>query len=459
VAKKPWGGRFTQDTNELTEEFTASISFDKRLYRYDIKGSMAYCKALAKAGIVSQNEKEKIIQALKEIEQEIEQGVFPFSTHLEDIHMHIEEKLITKIGETGGKLHTGRSRNDQIALDVRLYLKEEMGSIIDLLKGLQTSVVGVADKHMDVIMPGYTHLRKAQPVLFSHHLMAYYEMFNRDRRRLANTLRGMDCLPLGSGALAGTPYPIDLKYLAELLGFAEISQNSLDAVSDRDFVAEFLFCCSLLMMHLSRLCEELIVWSAPEFGFLRLPQAFCTGSSIMPQKANPDVLELIRAKTGRVYGALITVLTVLKGLPLAYNRDLQEDKEPLFDTVDTVKGSLQIMASLIENVEVDKEEMQKAASKGYTNATDLADYLTKKGLPFREAHQITGKAVQHAEERGVTLDDLTLDELRSFSPTIGEDVFDYIRIEGSVDHRQGTGGTARRRVAQQIKKAQKELSR
>jgi argininosuccinate lyase len=458
MAKKPWGGRFTQDTNELTEEFTASISFDKRLYRYDIKGSMAYCEVLAKAGIISHNEKEKIIRALKEIEQEIEKGAFPFSAHLEDIHMHIEQRLQEKIGETGGKLHTGRSRNDQIALDVRLYLKEEVISIFELLTGLQISLVGVADTHMDVIMPGYTHLRKAQPILLSHHVMAYYEMFKRDRERLTNALSSMDILPLGSGALAGTPYPIDREHLAQLLGFAAISQNSLDAVSDRDFVAEFLSCCSLLMMHLSRLCEELIVWSSPEFGFLRLPQAFCTGSSIMPQKANPDVLELIRAKTGRVYGALITVLTVLKGIPLAYNRDLQEDKEPLFDTVDTVKGSLQIMASLLANVEVHKEEMLKAAAEEYTNATDLADYLAKKGLPFREAHQITGKVVQYAEEKGVPLDDLALDELRSFSPIFGEDVFDYIRIEGSVDHRQGIGGTARRRVAQQIKKAQKELS-
>jgi argininosuccinate lyase len=459
MAKKPWGGRFTQDTNELTEEFTASISFDKRLYRHDIKGSMAYCEVLEKAGIITQNEKEKIIQALKEIEQEIEKGAFPFAAHLEDIHMHIEEKLIAKIGETGGKLHTGRSRNDQIALDVRLYLKEEVASIIDLLKGLQTSLVGQAAKHKDVIMPGYTHLRKAQPILFSHHVMAYYEMFKRDRERLNNALKSMDCLPLGSGALAGIPYPIDREYLAELLGFAAISQNSLDAVSDRDFVAESLFCCSLLMMHLSRLCEEFIVWSAPEFGFLRMPQAFCTGSSIMPQKANPDVLELIRAKTGRVYGALITVLTVLKGLPLAYNRDLQEDKEPLFDTVDTVKGSLEIMASLIEDIEVEQERMREAASEGYTNATDLADYLTKKGLPFREAHQITGKAVQYAEEKGVPLDALALEELRSISPAIEEDVFDYIRIEATVDHRQSIGGTARQRVAQQIKKAQKELSR
>lgn len=457
MAKKPWGGRFTQETDELTEEFTASISFDKRLYRYDIRGSMAHCEALAKAGIISANEKGTILKALKEIEGEIENGKFPFSTQREDIHMHIEQRLLEKIGETGGKLHTGRSRNDQVALDLRLYLKEEATGVIDLLKGLQASLVGVADKHVDVIMPGYTHLRKAQPILFAHHVLAYYEMFKRDRERLSDALERIDCLPLGSGALAGTPYPIDREEVARQLGFAAISQNSIDAVSDRDFVAEFLFCCALLMMHLSRLCEELIMWSAPEFGFMRLPQAFCTGSSIMPQKANPDVLELIRAKTGRVYGALVTLLTVLKALPLAYNRDLQEDKEPLFDTVDTVKSSLQIMASLIEKFEVNSERMREAASEEYTNATDLADYLVMKGIPFREAHQNTGKAVQYAEKKGIKLDDLTLDEFRTFSPTIGEDVFDYIRIEGSVDRRQSIGGTARQRVAQQIKKAKKEL--
>lgn len=457
MAKKPWGGRFTQETDELTEEFTASISFDKRLYRYDIRGSMAHCEALAKAGIISANEKGTILKALKEIEGEIENGKFPFSTQREDIHMHIEQRLLEKIGETGGKLHTGRSRNDQVALDLRLYLKEEATGVIDLLKGLQASLVGVADKHVDVIMPGYTHLRKAQPILFAHHVLAYYEMFKRDRERLSDALERIDCLPLGSGALAGTPYPIDREEVARQLGFAAISQNSIDAVSDRDFVAEFLFCCALLMMHLSRLCEELIMWSAPEFGFMRLPQAFCTGSSIMPQKANPDVLELIRGKTGRVYGALVTLLTVLKALPLAYNRDLQEDKEPLFDTVDTVKSSLQIMASLIEKFEVNSERMREAASEEYTNATDLADYLVMKGIPFREAHQNTGKAVQYAEKKGIKLDDLTLDEFRTFSPTIGEDVFDYIRIEGSVDRRQSIGGTARQRVAQQIKKAKKEL--
>jgi argininosuccinate lyase len=459
MAKKPWGGRFPEETNELTEGFTASISFDKRLYRYDIKGSMAHAEALAKARVISQDEKERILQGLHEIEGEIEAGDFPFSIQREDIHMHIEQRLQEKIGEAGGKLHTGRSRNDQIALDVRLYLKDEVASIIDFVKGLQASVVEAAGKHGDAIMPGYTHLRKAQPVLFSHHLMAYYEMLKRDRERLADALRRIDCLPLGSGALAGTPYPIDREYLADRLGLAGISQNSIDAVADRDFVAEALFCFALLMMHMSRLCEELILWSAPEFEFVRIPQTFCTGSSIMPQKANPDVLELVRGKTGRVYGALMTVLTILKALPLAYNRDLQEDKEPLFDACDTVKRSLQIMAVLVANIEVNKERMRKAAAEDYTNATDLADYLTRQGIPFREAHEVTGKIVLHAEQKGKALDALSLDELRSFSPAINEDVFAYIRIEASVDRRQGVGGTARQQVAEQIKKAREELSR
>jgi argininosuccinate lyase len=458
VSKKPWGGRFSHETEELAEKFTASITFDKRLYRYDIRGSIAYCEALAKAQIIPQHEKEKIIQALKEIEQEIEEGKFPFSAQLEDIHMHIEERLVEKIGDIGGKLHTGRSRNDQIALDIRLYVKDEVADILNLITALQTSLVAMADKHIAVIMPGYTHLRKAQPILFSHHIMAYYEMFKRDRERLVDALKRIDCLPLGSGALAGTPYPIDREYLSERLGFAAISQNSIDAVSDRDFVVEFLAHCALLMMHLSRLCEELIIWSSPEFGFLRLPQDFCTGSSIMPQKANPDVLELIRAKTGRVYGSLVTVLTILKALPLAYNKDLQEDKEPLFDTIDTVKNALEITTLFLTKTKANEEAMGKAASEEYTNATDLADYLTKKGIPFREAHQITGKAVQYAEKKGKGLGDLSLDELRSFSPSVAEDVFDYIRIEASVNHRQSLGGTARNRVIEQIKKAKKELS-
>jgi argininosuccinate lyase len=458
MAKKPWGGRFPENTNELAEEFTASISFDRRLYHYDITGSVAYAEALAQAGVLSPDEKEKIVKALTEIEQDIMAGRFAFSNRGEDIHMHIEQKLQEKIGAVGGKIHTGRSRNDQIALDMRLFLKETVGDIIALIKELQVSVVGLADKHQQAIMPGYTHLRKAQPVLFSHHLMAYYEMFKRDHGRLHDAAHRMDCLPLGSGALAGTPYPIDRKYLAERLGFAAISDNSIDAVSDRDFVVETLSCLALIMTHVSRLVEEFILWSAPEFGFVRLPQNFCTGSSIMPQKANPDVLELIRGKTGRVTGALIAVLTVLKARPLAYNRDLQEDKEPLFDACDTVQSSLKIMASLLAKVEVNTEAMAQAAAADYTNATDLADYLAARGIPFREAHHITGKVVQYAEAKGKALDALTLDELRSFSTVINKDVFDYIRIEASVEHRDNLGGTAGPRVAEQIKKAEKELS-
>jgi argininosuccinate lyase len=457
MAKKPWGGRFPQETDKLTEEFTASISFDKRLYKYDIQGSLAYAEALAKAELISPDEKKQILQGLKEIEAEIAQGTLPFSVGTEDIHMHIEQRLIEKIGDAGGKLHTGRSRNDQIALDLRLFLKEETSSVLALLQGLQKILVQWAEKNLDAVMPGYTHLRKAQPILLAHHVMAYYEMFKRDRERLLDALKRIDVLPLGSAALAGTPYPIDRAYLAKLLGFAAISQNSIDAVSDKDFVAEFLFCCSLLMMHLSRLCEELILWSTSEFGFLRLPKAFCTGSSIMPQKANPDVLELIRAKTGRVYGSLVAMLTVLKALPLAYNRDLQEDKEPLFDTIDTVKASLQIMALLFPQLEIDEEKMRKAASEDYTIATDLADYLTTKGVAFRQAHEITGKAVLYAEEKNKKLDALSLEELRSFSPVIEKDVFDYIRMENAVNRRNSIGGTAREQVVEQIKKAKKEL--
>jgi argininosuccinate lyase len=459
MTEKPWGGKFTQETNAFAEEFTSSFSFDKRLFHYDIKGSIAYCKALARAGILSQQDKKKILHALKEIEGEIERGEFPFSPRWEDIHMHIEQRLLEKIGEVGGKLHTGRSRNDQISLDMRLYLKEEGTSILTLLKELQNSLVSQAAQYMSVIMPGYTHFRKAQPILFSHHLMAYYEMFKRDRERLTDALHRINVLPLGSSALAGTPYPIDRRYLAKLLGFAEISQNSIDAVSDRDFVVEFIFHGALIMMHLSRLSEDFIIWSSPEFGFLHLPQSFCTGSSIMPQKENPDVLELIRAKTGRIYGALVSLLTILKALPMAYNRDLQEDKEPLFDAVDTLKSSLRIMIKLLGGIEVHQERMKKAAEEGFINATEVADYLVKRGMPFRKAHQIVGKVVKYAEEMRKRLEDLTLDEFQSFSPAIAADIVDYIRIEGSVDHRHNIGGTAPQMVAEQIKRAQKELAR
>ena len=459
MTEKPWGGKFTQETNAFAEEFTSSFSFDKRLYHYDIRGSIAYCKTLARAGILSQKEKKKILQALKEIEGEIGRGELPFTPRWEDIHMHIEQRLLEKIGEVGGKLHTGRSRNDQISLDMRLYLKEEGASILTHLKELQNSLVQQAAQYMRVIMPGYTHFRKAQPILFSHHLMAYYEMFKRDRERLTDALQRINVLPLGSSALAGTPYPIDRRYLAKALGFADISQNSIDSVSDRDFVAEFIFHGALTMMHLSRLSEEFIIWSSSEFGFIHLPQSFCTGSSIMPQKENPDVLEIIRAKTGRVYGALVSLLTILKALPMAYNRDLQEDKEPLFDAVDTLKSSLKIMIKLLEGIEVNQERMRKAAEEGFLNATEVADYLVKKGIPFRKAHQIVGRVVKYAEERRKHLGDLTLDEFQLFSPAIASDIFDYIHIEGSVAHRQNIGGTAPQMVAEQIKRAQKELAR
>jgi len=458
MKEKPWSGRFTQETDGLTEDFTASISFDRRLYRHDIQGSIAYCKALAKAGIVSPDEQKQIIQALEEIQNEIDTGQFSFSVSSEDIHMHVERRLREKIGEVGGKLHTGRSRNDQIALDMRLYLKEEILTIIDLVKGLQRTLVQQAADHIDAIMPGYTHLRKAQPILLSHYFMAYFEMFKRDSARLRDTFTRVDVLPLGSGAIAGSPYPIDQHYLADLLGFANISQNSIDAVSDRDFLVEFLADCALAMMHLSRLCEDLIIWSAPEFGFLRLPQPFCTGSSIMPQKQNPDVLELIRAKTGRVYGALLSLCTVLKALPLAYNRDLQEDKELTFDAIDTVKKSLAIMGRLVDGIEVDRDRMKDAVLQSYANATDLADYLVKKGVPFRTAHQIVGNIVRSVEEQKRNLEDLPLAELQSFHAAIEEDVFTYIRMESSIDHRQTVGGTARQRVAQQIERAKEHLS-
>lgn len=458
MAEKPWGGRFPQEVDRLVEGFTASIDLDRRLYKHDIAGSIAYAEALAKAGVITHKEAQDIIKALKEIKKEIEDGTFTYSPRLEDIHMHIEARLIEKVGEIGGKLHTGRSRNDQVSLDLRLYLKEETGQILELIKRLQRVIVELAERHLGIIMPGYTHLRRAQPILLAHHLMSYYEQFKRDGERFTDAMRRIDYLPLGSGALAGTPYPIDQSFLAQRLGFSSICHNSIDAVSDRDFVVEFLFCCSLLMMHTSRLCEDLILWSTNEFGYVRLPLTFCTGSSIMPQKANPDVLELIRGKTGRVYAALISLLVVLKALPHSYNRDLQEDKFPLFDTIDTVKGCLTILPPLLNGIEVDAAAMRRGASAGYVNATDLADYLVAKGVPFREAHQITGKVVLYAEGEQKGLEALTLEELRIFSPLFSEDVYDYIRIENAVNRRQSIGGTASEQVVEQIKKAKEELS-
>ncbi|RLB01521.1 MAG: argininosuccinate lyase, partial [Deltaproteobacteria bacterium] len=379
--EKLWGGRFKETTHKLVEEFTASAPFDLRLYRQDIAGSIAYCKALVKAKVLTEEEGKRIEQALQQIRREIEEGKLVPRPEEEDVHTLIEGRLKEAVGEAAGKLHTGRSRNDQVVLDLRLWLREEIDHLLEAFKDLQGTLVELAERHLGVAAPGYTHLRKAQPVLLSHYFMAYYEMFKRDRARMAECRRRVDVLPLGSGALAGNPYPIDRQYLAELLGFSQISANSMDAVSDRDFVVEFLAVASIAMMHLSRLSEELILWSSTEFGFISLPEAFCTGSSIMPQKVNPDVLELVRAKTGRVYGALVTLLTVLKALPLTYNRDLQEDKEPLFDAVDTLKASLQLMALPRKGIEIRGERLQGAAEEDFTLATDLADYLAHKGVP------------------------------------------------------------------------------
>ncbi len=455
--EKPWGGRFKEETEELVEEFTASLPFDHRLWRQDIAGNRAYCKALVKAGVLSEEEGKRVEEALQQIAREMERGEVALDPRWEDVHMLIEARLIEKVGEIGGKLHTGRSRNDQVALDLRLWLKEEIERQDDLLRGLQIALVQKAEEWFGIVAPGYTHLRKAQPVLLSHHLMAYYEMFKRDRERLKACFERVDVMPLGSAALAGNPYPIDRRYLAELLGFSRISANSMDAVSDRDFVLEYLAVAAIAMTHLSRLAEELILWSGSEFGFLVLPEAFCTGSSIMPQKMNPDVLELVRGKTGRICGSLVALLMTLKALPLTYNRDLQEDKEPLFDAADTLRRSLEVMARLVEGIEVRRERIEEAATQDFTLATELADYLVSRGIPFRRAHRIAGEIVRYAEERGKDLRELDLRELRRFYPEIGEDVFSWLEPQKALERRKLEGGTAPQRVKEAIERAKEEL--
>jgi argininosuccinate lyase len=439
---KPWGGRFTAATDELVEEFTASIPYDWRLYPYDIAGSIAHASMLAKTGIITGTEARKIIKGLEAILKEIASGSFSFKIELEDIHMNIESRLIEKIGPLGGKLHTARSRNDQVALDIRMYLRDEIAGIHDLLRSLQKTIVMLADKHQGVVMPGYTHLQRAQPILLGHHLLAYYDMFERDRGRLEDCFRRVNVMPLGAGALAGTVLPIDRQFVAKQLAFSSVSENSLDAVSDRDFAIEFLSSCAQIMMHLSRLSEELVIWSSSEFGFITLSDAFTTGSSIMPQKKNPDVAELTRGKTGRVYGSLMTLLTLMKGLPLAYNRDMQEDKEPLFDTADTVSTSVSVMTEMLGSMTIHEMTMQKAAKDGFITATDLADYLVRKNIPFREAHEIVGRAVLRASELGCGLGDLSLTEYRELSPQISDDVYEAISVETSVTRRTSYGGTA-----------------
>lgn len=448
--EKLWGGRFSEPTDKFVEEFTASIDFDKRLYHQDIRGSIAHARMLGKQGIIPMDDVEKITAGLQEILRQIQAGQFKFSVALEDIHMNIEARLSEKIGEAGKRLHTGRSRNDQVALDIRLYLRDEIVEVSAYLDLLVDSLISQAEKNLGVIMPGYTHLQTAQPILFSHHMMAYVEMFSRDKGRMEDCLRRMNVLPLGAGALAGTTFPIDREHVAEILDFPEVTRNSLDSVSDRDFALEFMAASSILMMHLSRFSEELILWSTSEFKFVDLSDSFCTGSSIMPQKKNPDVPELVRGKTGRVYGNLMALLTVMKALPLAYNKDMQEDKEPLFDTIDTVKGSLKIFADMVGEMRINTGNMGGAAAKGFSTATDVADYLVRKGMPFRDAHEVVGKTVAYCLSNGKDLPDLTLGEWQGFSDKIGEDIFDCITLEASVNARSATGGTALERVKAEI---------
>ncbi|MDY0269316.1 argininosuccinate lyase [Trichloromonas sp.] len=451
-----WGGRFTQPTDQFVQEFTASIDFDKRMYRYDIQGSIAHCRMLAKQGIIAAAEADTIIAGLEDILADIEAGNFEFSVALEDIHMNIEARLIERIGPVGGKLHTARSRNDQVALDVRLYLRDELQTILAYLDQLQEALLAQAEQNLAVIMPGYTHLQTAQPVLFAHHMLAYYEMMKRDAGRMTDVAKRLNVLPLGAGALAGTTFPIDREFVAEQLGFDGVTRNSLDSVSDRDFAIEFCAAASILMMHLSRLSEELILWSSADFNFIELTDAFCTGSSIMPQKKNPDVPELVRGKTGRVYGNLISLLTLMKSLPLAYNKDMQEDKEPLFDSIDTVKGSLKIFADMIALMKVKAENMRVAAARGFSTATDVADYCVRKGLPFRQAHEVVGKTVRYCVETGKDIPELSLEEFRRFSPLIEADIYEFVTLEASVNARRATGGTARAAVEREIARARAE---
>lgn len=455
--KKPWSGRFKEKTAEIVERYTESISFDKRLWKYDIEGSIAHAKMLSKQGIIPKKDADKIIKGLKEIYREIEDGKFKFKEELEDIHMNIETALIERVGEVGGKLHTARSRNDQVALDLRLYLRAEVKEIIDLLTNLERVLVNIAEKNLGIIMPGYTHLQRAQPVLLSHHLMAYAHMFERDMMRFEDSLKRINVLPLGSCALAGTSLPIDRHYVAELLGFDSVSENSMDSVSDRDFVIEFLANASILMMHTSRMAEELILWSSEEFSFIELPDAFTTGSSIMPQKKNPDVAELMRGKTGRVYGNLLSLLTTMKGLPLTYNRDMQEDKEPIFDTVDTVKLTLNALIEMLPNIRFNEKRMKDTADAAFSTATDIAEYLVKKGIPFRTAHVITGKIVRYCIEKSKGLSDISLSEYRSFSKEIDSDIYIYITTDESIKKKDSYGGTSYEKVKEQIKRLKDRL--
>jgi argininosuccinate lyase len=455
--KKLWAGRFNEPTDAFVEAFTASVEFDQRLAPQDIAGSIAHATMLAKQGILTEEERDSIIAGLETMRDRIASGDFPWSIELEDVHMNIEAELTRQIGSAGKKLHTGRSRNDQVATDIRLWLRDEVDIIIDGIRRLQQTLLTLAEQEAETILPGFTHLQTAQPVTFGHHMMAWFEMLERDAGRFIDCRTRMNIMPLGAAALAGTTYPIDRDLTAELLGFDAPAGNSLDAVSDRDFAIEFCAAASILMMHLSRFSEELIIWSSAQFGFIELSDSFCTGSSIMPQKKNPDVPELIRGKSGRIYGHLMALLTLMKSQPLAYNKDNQEDKEPLFDTVDNIRGSLKIFADMIPAISCRRDNMRAAAMKGFATATDLADYLVVRGIPFRDAHEIVGKAVALCVDKGCDLPELTLDELRAFSDRIQEDVFEVLTLEGSVAARDHIGGTAPGQVRAAIARARSAI--
>ena len=452
-----WAGRFSEPMSDLVKRYTASVDFDKRMWRQDIRGSLAHAKMLAKQAIISAADLADIERGMAQITGEIEAGAFEWSLDLEDVHLNIEKRLTTLVGDAGKRLHTGRSRNDQVATDIRLYLRDAIDDILVLLANFQTNLLDLAEREAATPMPGFTHLQVAQPITFGHHLLAWFEMTRRDAERFADVRRRTNQLPLGAAALAGTTYPIDRELVAAELGFDGVCENSLDAVSDRDFAIEFCAASALLMMHFSRMSEELVLWMNPRFGFVRIADRFCTGSSIMPQKKNPDVPELARGKTGRVYGHLLSLLTLMKGQPLAYNKDNQEDKEPLFDAVDTVSDTLRIYADMIAGVTARPENMRDALRQGFATATDLADYLTRKGLPFRDAHEAVGLAVKRAEALGVDLPQLPLAELQQFSPLIGDDIFDVLTVEGSLASRDHVGGTAPAQVRAAIARARSRL--
>lgn len=458
IVVKPWQGRFEKPVHREVEKYTESLSFDWVLYKYDILGSIAHCKMLAHCGIIPPEEASKIVSALGEIQREIEGGEFVFDPAFEDIHMAVEHRLIQKIGEVGGKLHTARSRNDQVCLDLRLYLRDVILSVREHLLEVMSILTNLAEKHIEDVLPGYTHLQHAQPVSLGHHLMAYCEMFSRDDERFRDCFPRVNVLPLGSAALAGTTFPIDMEWTARYLGFDRVTRNSMDAVSDRDFAVEFLASCAITAMHMSRLAEELVLWSSPEFGFLEMSDAFCTGSSIMPQKKNPDVAELMRGKTGRIYGNLVALLTVLKGLPLTYNRDLQEDKEPVFDTVNTLMNSLRMLVLLLPEITFRPDRMEQALADGWLLATELADYLVRKGLPFRKAHHIVGQIVKFAIDCNKKLKELTIDDLKKFHNFFEEDVLAVMDVRSAVARRVSFGGTAFSRVREAVEEMRRELA-